>query len=127
MIQLDLIDDTALVRGDTYVHVLTFYDAAQTTPEDHPIDMAAGGATYEVEFRNRSNKLGFQGSVFVTGTANNQLQFEVQVPANLPAKEIGSKFWNWDIERKTSGMTHTLVGGSAQIRIDTTNSPGPTP
>src|SRR3954451_17884884 len=114
MIQLDLVDETALVRGDTYIHVLSFYDSGQTIPEDHPIDMAAGGATYEVEFRNRSNKLGFQGTVLVTGTGNNQLQLEVAVPANLPAVEIGSKHWNWDIERKAGGLTNTLVGGQAQ-------------
>ena len=123
MIDLDLEDDTALVRGDLYVHTLGFYDS---TDNNAPIDMSANSATYAFELRTRSNDQAIVGSVAITGDDNAKLQFEADVPDDLVTADIGAKKWNWDIERtEAGGIVTTIIGGQAEIKPDSTNSPGP--
>ena len=62
MIELDLLEDDALIRGDTYEHVFRFSDENNVE-----LDMAAGPAVYACEFRNRTNTLRFIATATALG------------------------------------------------------------
>lgn len=119
MIILDLVDEVAPVRGDTYVHVLEFLDI-----DGNPIDMWTGSPVYECEFRSRANNYAINATC-VQGANVGQIKIEAQILSTIPRSEIGSKLWIWDIEQTKSGVVTTIVGGSAEIKPDATNSPGP--
>lgn len=103
--------DLSFTRGDSWVHVVRFIDAA-----GDPLDVSA--FTWAAQVRKRwSSSLVAEFDVSVAGNGT-----DVTLRLDPPASEVEPGKYRWDLERRSNGSPLTVLAGEIVVQGDITRA-----